>query len=247
MQQARYLAADQPFALLRLFRRLAEVNKAAFNGPEEVRFLLAQDLLHLLRVCFQLGERATHLFDKDRHELVNERLAQLEILITKADRPADDASQHRVALLGSRPRPVANRESRHAEMIRDDSKAYVVEVVQPSAVRAAGQLPNRIENGCENIRVVIARLPLEDGSDALEAHASIDVLRRQRCQCAVGPAVVLDEDEVPDLDNVWRTAIVQGAAASIRGPVDVDLAARSAGAGAAHLPEVVLLDAPVNV
>ena len=63
-------------------------------------------------------------------------------------------------------------------------------------------------------------------------------------------AVVLDEDEVPDLD-VARAAAVHGAAvarlalvvAGRRAAVDVDLGARPARARLAHLPEVLLVEA----
>src|SRR5262249_60468435 len=96
-------------------------------------------------------------------------------------------------------------------------------------------------------RVEIALLPLQNRRDALEAHAGIDVLRRQRRQLLVGAAVELDEDEVPDLDHVRRPRVDQLAATLARRAVDVDLAARAAGAGVAHLPEVVLLVAPVDV
>jgi len=97
---------------------------------------------------------------------------------------------------------------------------------------------------------------LDDRGDALEAHAGVHVLRGQRGEGAVGVGVVLDEDVVPDLDAAGVGAVDQ------RGPlglllgrglpragaqVDVDLGARTAGAGLAHHPEVVLLAAVDDV
>ena len=68
----------------------------------------------------------------------------------------------------------------------------------------AGQLADRVQDRREHIGVVVARLALQHRRDALEAHAGIDVLGRQRRQRSVGVAVELDEDEVPDLDDVRR-------------------------------------------
>src|SRR5207253_2326827 len=99
----------------------------------------------------------------------------------------------------------------------------------------------------EYVRVIIARLPLNHRRHALEAHARIDMLRRQRRQLAVLAAVELDEDEVPDLDDIRRPLVDELAAGLAGRAVDVDLGAGAAGAGLAHLPEVILLVAPVNV
>ena len=66
-------------------------------------------------------------------------------------------------------------------------------------------------------------------------------LRRQRRERAVGVAVVLDEDVVPDLHHARVFAVLTELAAGLVGrAVDVDLGARAARAGVAHLPEVVL-------
>ena len=51
------------------------------------------------------------------------------------------------------------------------------------------------------VDVVVVHLALQDPADALEAHAGVDVLGRQRLELAVGVAVELDEDQVPDLDD----------------------------------------------
>ena len=88
---------------------------------------------------------------------------------------------------------------------------------------------------------------MQDGSHALEAHAGIDVLRWQGSQAAIGSAIELDEDEVPDLDDLRGPFIDQGAAALVRRVVVVNLGARSARPGLAHFPEIVLLVAEVNV
>ena len=85
---------------------------------------------------------------------------------------------------------------------------------------------------------------LEEHEPALEPGAGVDVLRRQRAQRSVGVAEVPHEHEVPELD-VAVAAAVGGAAlvAPLGAAVVVDLRARTARAGLAHLPEVVLVEA----
>ena len=97
---------------------------------------------------------------------------------------------------------------------------------------------------------------MDNRSHPFEAHARIDVLGRQRCERAIRIGVVLDEDVVPDLDAASVRTIDQlgsfglllnrglaGAGAQI----DMNFGARTAGAGFAHHPEVVLLAAVDDV
>ena len=85
---------------------------------------------------------------------------------------------------------------------------------------------------------------LHDGRDALEAHAGVDVLVRQVRHRAVLLAVVLREDEVPELEVavavVAAGAAVLAAAPELLALVEVDLRARAAGTGGAGRPEVVV-------
>ena len=102
----------------------------------------------------------------------------------------------------------------------------------------------------EEVGVVVAEDVLQHGDDALEAHAGVDVLGRQLAQAPVGLAVVLDEDEVPELD-VARAVAVDGAdvaghalpVAGLRAAIEMDLGARPARPRLAHLPEVLALEA----
>ena len=64
----------------------------------------------------------------------------------------------------------------------------------------------------------------------------------------MGVAVVLDEDEVPELDVAGAVGVDRAhmprfphVVAGLGAPVQVDLATRPTGSGVAHLPEVVLL------
>ena len=79
-----------------------------------------------LRVLLQLRERLAHRVDDDRHELVQERLAQLELLPAEAHRAAEDAAQHVAAALVARHRAVGQRERQAAHVVRDHAERDVV-------------------------------------------------------------------------------------------------------------------------
>ena len=94
------------------------------------------------------------------------------------------------------------------------------------------------------IAVVVGGLVLHDGGHALQAHARIEVAVRQLRHGAVLLAVVLSKHEVPELQEAVAVATglaVGLAAADLLAHVKVDLGARTAGAGGASGPEVVVL------
>ena len=70
---------------------------------------------------------------------------------------------------------------------------------------------------------------------------SSDLLRRKRRERSGGIAIELDEDEVPQLDDARVPGVDERGAGLIGCEVVMDFAARSAGTGGAHFPEVVLL------
>src|SRR5262249_59444734 len=101
----------------------------------------------------------------------------------------------------------------------------------------------------EDVDLVVRRHVLQHRGDALEAHARVDVLGRQIREHARRVTVVLDEDQVPDLHEPAAVAVHLAAVrrsllvTRLRPALDVDLRARSARAGVAHLPEVLFLEA----
>src|SRR5690606_11928879 len=77
--------------------------------------------------------------------------------------------------------------------------------------------------------------------DALQPHAGIHAGRRQRMQLAVGGAIELHEDVVPDLD-VAVAVLLRAAGRTtpdVLAMVKEDLGTRAAGTGSTHGPEVV--------
>ncbi len=66
-------------------------------------------------------------------------------------------------------------------------------------------------------------------------------------QLATLSAVVLDEDQIPDFHHPRIARIHQSAPRTVRRQIDMDLGARTAGSGVAHLPEIVFLAEPEDM
>src|SRR5664280_1411902 len=82
---------------------------------------------------------------------------------------------------------------------------------------------------------------LQDQKDPLESGAGIDAGTGQGLDGARVPAVVLHEDEIPDLHEPPTAAVSRAARLAIRrAHVEVDLGTRPTRTGVTHLPEVVV-------
>ena len=125
-------------------------------------------------------------------------------------------------------------------MVSDDLQRDVRLLVL--AVLDARDLGRVLDDRVEQIRLEVRLLVLHDGREALEAATRIDVLMGEILVGAVFLAVVLREDEVPDLEVAVAVAADSAgrrAATALFTEVDVDLGVRAARARA-DLPEVVL-------
>jgi hypothetical protein len=117
-------------------------------------------------------------------------------------------------------------------------------------VGGAGLPRGRLDERIEHVDLVVAVHVLQDGGQALQAHAGVHAGGGQRRDRAVFLHVELHEHVVPDLDEA--VAVFLGAARRAAGDVVAvvveDFAARAAGAGVGHHPEVVgLVAAPLVV
>ena len=231
---------------------LLEQRDAAVQGLAEGDFffldLRGDGVLHLR----QLGEGGAEVGHHRGHEFVEERLADVERLPPVAHRPAQDAAQHVAAALVAAVGAVGQGEGQRADVVGDHAVGHVDRVGQRDGVAAGGVGPRAgdhlhgVKQWAEHVGVVVAVLALQHAHDALEAHACVHVFRGQGLQLAALQAVELDKDQVPDLDHVRVVGVDLAAAAQVVGAVVVQLAARPAGAGVAHLPEVVFLIARVH-
>ena len=99
-----------------------------------------------------------------------------------------------------------------------------------------------VDEGVDQVAIVIGFHTLHDGGDPFQTHAGIDVGRRQGVVVAVFVLVKLGEDQVPDLQVAVAvaTGLAVGPAATLVGAqIDVDFGTGTAGSDA-DLPEIVL-------
>ena len=234
---------------LRLASGRLEPGRARLQRREKGGFLAVGDRVDAVRVAGQLGVLRRHDVDGRRDQLVQRgamRAQQSHI----ADDAPQDAPQHVARFFVGRRDPVADQHRGSPRMIRDDAKPDVVLCVGP--VTLAGQQRGAIEDrpgGVDLIQVVDA---LQDRRHALEAHAGVDVLRRQLAEDreavlgTASAALELHEHEVPDLEVALFVRDRTAADAELGAPVVVDLATRPARAWHSHRPEVVGHAAPLN-
>ena len=105
---------------------------------------------------------------------------------------------------------------------------------QPEAIR-------RLEEGLEDFGVIAAGFPLQNGGDALDAHAGIDVFLFQGQEFSVRGFIVLHEDVVPDFDPAFVLGIEDFRHRQRTGPVE-HFRVGTAGTGlSGGAPPVVLL------
>ena len=110
-------------------------------------------------------------------------------------------------------------------------------------VGAAGDARRLGDQALEQVDLVVAVHVLQDGGQALQAHAGVHAGRGQRGDAAVLVHLELHEHVVPDLDEAIAVFVGRSGrpAGDVRAVVIEDLAARPAGAGVGHHPEVVAL------
>mmetsp|Transcript_29027 Transcript_29027/g.40434 ORF Transcript_29027/g.40434 Transcript_29027/m.40434 type:complete len:200 (+) Transcript_29027:2036-2635(+) len=101
-------------------------------------------------------------------------------------------------------------------------------------------LMHGLQERLEAIDVVIGIFVLHDGYHTLKPHARIHVLGGKRFELSASFTVVLDENQVPDLDDVRVVHVDELARVAAPNSVIMELRARAAGSDVTHLPEVVL-------
>ncbi len=221
--------------------------QAAVERPAEAGLLRLNHGRDVLGPLPDLGKGVAETVHDHGDQLVEERIVQIELAAEPrgpAENPAQDVAP---ALVGGRG-AVGDREGQSADMVRDDAEGIIGLLAELRGVLVARQLAGRPDDRHEQVGVVVAALVLEDGDDPLQAGTGIDVLGGQRHEIARRLAVELDEDEVPQLDVPGAVAVDAALVArdallvaAVGAQIDVDLAARAAGAGLAHFPEVLFL------
>ena len=237
--------AGEDLVVAALGRHVLEADEALVEGLGEGLLLVLDDGGNVRLVLAQLGEGVAHELDELGNERGEEAQVGAEVLAAVADGAAEDAAEDVPAAVVGGGGAVGDGEAEGADVVGHDAVGHVdVAVVlgaDLSGVRpGAGDAADLVEEGDEDVGVVVGVDALQDGREALEAHAGVDVLGREGPEAAVGLAVELDEDVVPDLDDVGQVGVDAAGGVAAADAVVVDLRARPAGSRGAHLPEVVL-------
>jgi hypothetical protein len=130
-------------------------------------------------------------------------------------------------------------------VVGDDSHRGVV-VSLGAAVRLSGEVCSLLDERTKEVRVVVARLAFQDRRDALQSHAGIHRRLGQPIEyepALLFPALELHEDEVPHLHPpaaIGGRLLAECRKIGVVAVEVVNLGARPARAGLAHLPEIVL-------
>ena len=232
---------------LRLAHRRVEDRGAGRQGAAEGLFLGVRDLADPREVLVDLGVRQLHLVARDRQQLGQRRGVDAE-QPHRAHGPAQQAAQHVTASLVARRDAVADQHQRAADVVGDDPHPHVVPLA--GAVALATEVGGTLDDRVDLVDLVDVVDALQQEGHALQAHPGVDVLLRQVTQDRevvlgrAGPALVLHEDQVPELEVAVARTLDVTLGAVRRTAVDQDLAAGPAGAGDAHRPVVLGLAEP---
>lgn len=217
---------------------------AALEGLEEGGLLREGDGLDALAVGDQLGVLEPHRLDHDADQLVDDRAGGAHQPHV-ADGAAHDAAQHVAAALVAGGDAVTDEHDGGTDVVGYHPERDVR--APGGAVAHPGQLGGLVHDDAQGVGLVHVLHALQDHREAFEAEAGVDVLGgqvpkdREVVLAVAGAALVLHEDQVPDLHV---PLVVDGRAAldaELGASVVVDLGTGTAGAGDAHGPEVVLL------
>ncbi len=197
-------------------------------------------------VLADLGVRLSEAPHHGVGDLPQEGLAEAQHAPV-AHGPAHDPAQHVAAPLVRRRHPVGDEEGAGSRMVGDHLHRHVVLLAR--AIGLAREGADMRDQRGEEVGVVVRHPSLQDRGDALEPHAGVDGRPGQRRQRAGGVAVVLHEDQVPDLQPAVALACRTEAGAprpllragEVVSLMEVRLRGRAAGPRVAHRPEVVLL------
>ena len=120
------------------------------------------------------------------------------------------------------------------------------------AITEAAEVADGFDDGLEDVGIVVGLLALNGANQAFEAHAGVDNVHSKRFEMSISLALVLHEDDVPDLDNLRVVLVDEFAARHFslflsRTTIEMNLRARSARTCVAHFPEVIMLVAVDDV
>ena len=163
---------------------------------------------------------------------------------------AEQAAQDVLAALVTGQDAVRDHKVDGTGVVGDDAQGAAGAGVIVGVIGLAADLLTELDEVLHQIAVVVSGFVLHDSGHALQTHTRIEVAVRQLRHGPVLLTVILGKHEVPELKEAVAVAAglaVGAAATDLLAHVKVDLGARTAGAGGASGPEVVVLAQTRNV
>ena len=222
---------------------LVQVDAAVVERRGEALLLGGDDALDERDVLEQLGIGLAHLSVDLIDELGQEGALDAQQAAVEHG-AAEQAAQDVLATLVAGQDAVGNHEVDGTGVVGDNAQRAAGTGVVVGDIGLAADLLAQFNEVLHQIAIVVGGLVLHDSGHALQAHARIEVAVRQLRHGAVLLAVVLGKHEVPELQEAVAVAAglaVGLTAADLFAHVKVNLGARTAGAGGASGPEVVIL------
>ncbi len=188
-----------------------------------------------------------------RHAVAGDRqeFGQGPVLVAelahRADGAAQDAAQYVAAALVAGGGAVGEQHQGRTDVVGDHAQPHVVLLVV--AVTDSGEGGGAVQDGAGLVDLVEVVDALEEGGHPLQAHTGVDVLAGEFAEDRVAgladalAALVLHEDEVPELHVPVLVDLRAARPPELGPPVVVQLRAGAARARHAHGPEVVLVAA----
>ena len=185
---------------------------ALIKGAIKGFFFDADHVGHHRAAGADLREDVAHRLGEDADELMEEAVLQAERTAV-ADRAAQDAAEHVVTVRVAGLDAVGDGKGKRPDVVRDNAEGHVILFLwgvpgrtgdgQGGAILFTREFFEAAEERSEDIALVVGDDPreilkvlraLHDSSDALKAHAGIDVAGGQGTEGAIWVGVELDED-----------------------------------------------------
>ena len=219
------------------------MSSTSFHGTREADFFPSQIIQNGRLVLFEFGIKISVFLDHGFGNFGEERFIESD-LGAEARGAADDHARDVVASRVARDDAIGDEERGGADVVADD--AIGREIGEHFFFSVTCERAQNIERAGEEVGLVVGVDALQNGDDALEAHAGVNVLGGQRFEAAIVEEIVLNEDVVPQFEEARAFAVhaadVVGAAQVVElfAEIKVDLGTRTAGTRLCHLPEVFL-------
>ena len=154
---------------------------------QERVFLLFHHTGNELLLGRQFGIGSTHLLHQYGHQLIHESFFPIEERVGIAHGPAQNASDHVAGLGIGRQLPIGNGEGHGAQMVGHDAHGHV-DICLCAAVAVGVFIfqPRKplyfLDDGLENVGVIVGVFALQHAHKPLEAHPGINDMHGQRLQ-----------------------------------------------------------------